>query len=197
MRLIVTDEDRHLLNRAFEGLEEKVQEEFVFLREPVCITDAEMDQLSAYLRFRLETFGIVALTMRALAAMGHEKGFGDEESWAKVWVPSGSTNGLPDEVSEALFGGHGSDVFYRVTDRAEDLANVRMAPINDRVDELFEQARRETEGSSQSLTNRWKVLMAEEGLTDPNRDLHGEMHEALYRIDNWFLNRLMDKEPVS
>lgn len=193
MRLIVTDEDRHLLDKAFEGFEEKVQEEFVFLREPVQITDAEMSKATDHIRLRLETLGIALLTLRSLAELARQRGFSDEAGLTKM------ATSLPDDLTEAFIGGDGSSAFHALTGRANDIADRRMAPVWEEIQRVETAAMKEAidKGNVDSSLDLMNQRLAEAGLQEQRRDLGAEMWDALYNVEHWFLDRLNTLEPVS
>jgi hypothetical protein len=186
MRLIITGDDRDLLNRAFDGLEDKAREEFVLLREPVGISEEEFAALVRYLRFRLETIGLVSLTLRAVAEVARERGFED--------VPALS---IPDEIDQRLVKGHGFDAFGSLRDRADAIAEVRIDAVWPKKQELLDEAIRADGGMSPDTLRRAKEKKAEQGLADPLRDLGDEMWGAFYNLEKWFLDRLGNLEPVS
>lgn len=188
MRLIMTDEDRERLNKALEGLDAKVREAFVFLRDPVSISASEMEEVISYFRLRLETLGISIFAFKAIADLLKERGFGDDKDLAAF------ASNPPDEFySQLLLGGPTHQIFDRFHGRADDMTDERMAPVRERLDALSDQAVSEQlEGVKveDSFMERYRTLLIENGLTDAARDLGDEMYGALNEIEEWFQSRL-------
>lgn len=182
--IVLTDEERDSLEHALDGLDEKVAEAFALLRDPVRISDLEMEELRAYFRLRLETLGVAMLTFGAVASLCREKGFGHERALSKF------ASTTPDEFSGEVLGtGPAQETFERITDRASAFAEERMSPIKGRLRSLLNQAANEA-STATSFLEREKELLVEHGLAQAARNLDDEMYRALNALDEWFLDRL-------